>query len=672
MKQYFYFLFFLGALLKAQYPNDCTEYIQACGNKSISLDVRGAGQKEETRGKGCNSHEHNSLWIRISIQKEGTLGFILRPESNDIEEDYDFWIFGPNKSCDNLNNSIRCSTTNPTAIRQLNNFTGLKDSESDLQEGPGSLGNSFVKSLNVNAGESYFLVIDRPIGQSRFTLEWTGTAKLVNPLEDKTITENLQDISICDSDFNGHESFNLRSLDDKILTDRTGISIKYYKSESDANIDANPLPDIAEVRQQYYYARVENIATRCYTISKFKINLSHFEFSLDDINLCPDAQGNYHYTPKDITIPEKDNYVSYAFYSNQNDAKLGNNNTLDENKTYTISHNTKIFIRVQTATCFGIGQVNLVTKSAPILNLFSQKLCLDKNNLSIDLNNYKNNISSENINFYLSEEDFRNNKPIQNISEFQVNQGNTQIYAGAKNDFCPSIAPVVFNIFQNPEINIPSSIQFCKENLPAVLKLPEIDNTLTYVWNFDNENEHYPVIKEFGKYQLKIIDQNQCHKTYDFEILENTSSQIKTVVSQTNKIEIIPLEKGDFLYSIDKVNWQESPIFKDLQNGNYKAYIKKKNGCISEAFNVLILGIYNFITPNGDGLNDFIHFPAIEGNGSLEIFDRNGHTIFKNDLKSDVNWNGKLQGKPLPQGDYWYIINTEKQLYKGHITIKNH
>lgn len=122
--------------------------------------------------------ENNSLWLRFTIETGGTLGFNLIPASTAISEDYDFMIFGPNVSCGNLGSPIRCSSTNPQAAGSPNNHTGMNGSNFDISEGPGDQGNNWIQWLTVTAGQSYFLLIDRPLGNSAFTLNWTGTATL--------------------------------------------------------------------------------------------------------------------------------------------------------------------------------------------------------------------------------------------------------------------------------------------------------------------------------------------------------------------------------------------------------------------------------------------------------------------------------------------------------------
>jgi gliding motility-associated-like protein len=158
--------------------NNCVNYILVCGNQSISLSVSGGGIQEISNSSWCFSMENNSIWLKFTAQTSGTIGFNLIPASTNINEDYDFMIFGPNVTCSNIGNPIRCSSTNPAAAGSSNNHTGLRPSSSDVTEGPGQFGDNWLSMLNVIAGESYFLLIDRPIGNAAFTLNWTGTALL--------------------------------------------------------------------------------------------------------------------------------------------------------------------------------------------------------------------------------------------------------------------------------------------------------------------------------------------------------------------------------------------------------------------------------------------------------------------------------------------------------------
>lgn len=85
------------------------------------------------------------------------------------------------------------------------------------------------------------------------------------------------------------------------------------------------------------------------------------------------------------------------------------------------------------------------------------------------------------------------------------------------------------------------------------------------------------------------------------------------------------------------------------------------------------LRIPDILTPNGDGVNDVLfiegihRFPANE----LYIYNRWGREIFAAE-NYENNWDATWQGKPLPNGTYFYVLNnraTGENLGKGYITV---
>lgn len=259
-----------GNVLQAQTLNDCSGAIEVCGNGAISSNATGTGQ-QEIMGSACSSMEHNSLWIKIEVTKAGTLGFILTPTSTNLEVDYDFFVFGPNTTCGNLGNAIRCSTTNPLASGQADNLTGMNDQETDVSEGPGPLGNSFIRSLDVLPGESYYIVIDRPIGQSPFDLEWTGTSTLNgSPFPEGVEVNQPDDMVQCG--INGKADFDIFSTRNEI-TSQPQTQIEYYAQLAHAIDRVEELQGIytSTVSEKTIYARVENLLTGCSEIVDFKL-----------------------------------------------------------------------------------------------------------------------------------------------------------------------------------------------------------------------------------------------------------------------------------------------------------------------------------------------------------------------------------------------------------------
>ena len=92
-KLVFVFFLFSYIFMFSQSPNDCVNSVIVCGNSSINVDVEGIGTQELSGSNTCQSQENNSVWLVITIETSGTLGFVLTPNSTDIGEDYDFFYF---------------------------------------------------------------------------------------------------------------------------------------------------------------------------------------------------------------------------------------------------------------------------------------------------------------------------------------------------------------------------------------------------------------------------------------------------------------------------------------------------------------------------------------------------------------------------------------------------
>jgi gliding motility-associated-like protein len=81
----------------------------------------------------------------------------------------------------------------------------------------------------------------------------------------------------------------------------------------------------------------------------------------------------------------------------------------------------------------------------------------------------------------------------------------------------------------------------------------------------------------------------------------------------------------------------------------------------------------NILTPNRDGINDFWIIKNLESypQNEILIFDRNGKMLYKM-TNYNNRWDGRLNGKPLITGTYYYILRFPERpsiLHKGFITI---
>lgn len=400
MKKALLIILFISTNLLSQ--NDCSDAITVCGNSGYNdLNATGIGKQELSSSNNCSSSENNSLWFRLNIKTGGTLGFILTPNSSDINEDFDFFIFGPNATCNNLGFAIRCSTTNPESAGQGNNLTGMNSTENDTSEGPGIDGNSFIKWLTVKDGDSYFLVIDRPIGNSNFKLEWTGTAKFSDPpvINPSVKATNTLDLKECDGNDDQKAIFDL-TINNIIVNSQANVAITYHTSSNDATLGVNPISNpntfTNTSNPQTIYARLTNSITGCFTTKNFLLTVNENAKATapsnyivcDDMVSGSDTDGIYNsfiLNTKDAEILSslKPSEYKVSYHTSQNGADT-NSDIIDKNSNYknTTASSQKIYIRLEKLSnteCFDTSKsFNLIINPLPqTTNFVELKQCDD-------------------------------------------------------------------------------------------------------------------------------------------------------------------------------------------------------------------------------------------------------------------------------------------------------
>lgn len=102
----------------------------------------------------------------------------------------------------------------------------------------------------------------------------------------------------------------------------------------------------------------------------------------------------------------------------------------------------------------------------------------------------------------------------------------------------------------------------------------------------------------------------------------------------------------------------------DMDMNNNTAHALARPSCLS---------VYNEISPNGDGVNDYLIIDCIENypNNSVDIFNRYGNLIYHvegygNDWDGVANVNGVIgKGEVIPTGTYYYILRVEDEDFEG-------
>ena len=119
-------------------------------------------------------------------------------------------------------------------------------------------------------------------------------------------------------------------------------------------------------------------------------------------------------------------------------------------------------------------------------------------------------------------------------------------------------------------------------------------------------------------------------------------------------------------------------IIRPQQNATYRVVVENAAGCSRDG-NITIAVVEDFkvianniLTPNGDGKNDRWVIKNIDSypNNEVRIFDRAGRLVYQR-RNYNNEWDGRLNGQPLAEGAYYYIltINNGARTAKGAITI---
>jgi gliding motility-associated-like protein len=105
-----------------------------------------------------------------------------------------------------------------------------------------------------------------------------------------------------------------------------------------------------------------------------------------------------------------------------------------------------------------------------------------------------------------------------------------------------------------------------------------------------------------------------------------------------------------------------NPVATPLLTTSYRLQVISRNACI-QVGTVTVTVIVPIIiptafTPNGDGINDLWNISGLPDykTSTINIYNRYGNEVFKS-VGYANSWNGTYNGKAIPAGTYYYVIN---------------
>jgi gliding motility-associated-like protein len=361
-------------------------------------------------------------------------------------------------------------------------------------------------------------------------------------------------------------------------------------------------------------------------------------------------------------------------------------NTLSNITTFqNTSPNQVIYARLEnTFGCFAISEVTLTTSTTSVV-IPTIALCDEDDNadgiIIINLNNEVSPTILANFTgtglqvfYYTSDAEAQTQSNALPNLYTNLDPFSFEIFARVTDGVnCLGILPITFqiNTFEPDDFET-EELSLC-ENESYFIEVSSI--FVSYLWNTGEVTPRI-TISETGTYTVTVTNSDGCAATKTFII---TSSNVATIISisifdfagSQNTVQINYTGLGDYQFSLDGNFFQDSPIFTNVEPGEYVVIIDDKNGCGSVSQQIFVLDYPRFFTPNGDGFNDVWEIKNFfEPNAKIYIFNRFGKFL-KEIRANQPGWDGFFDGTPLPASDYWFSLFLENgRNIKGHFSLK--
>ena len=211
-------------------------------------------------------------------------------------------------------------------------------------------------------------------------------------------------------------------------------------------------------------------------------------------------------------------------------------------------------------------------------------------------------------------------------------------------------------------------------------------------WKFgDGQSESGPApIHQYlkdGDYliHLQVTDDNGCIDSVQRKVVVHPLPVLgihnDTLVSKGYEVKLWATGGVKYQWTPDNGLFKSNsrqPLAIVTEDITYTVTVSTAYGCVKDTFvNIRVEEDYtmepsNVLTPDGNGQNDYwiVEKATYYDNIEVIVFDRWGRIVYQSASYAN-NWDGTVNGKPLPDGAYYYIINVpgERQDYKGSITI---
>ncbi|MFC6267144.1 T9SS type B sorting domain-containing protein [Frigoriflavimonas asaccharolytica] len=660
--------------------SDCISAIPLCGNSAISYTPTGPGLVLETLG-GCLSDDENfSVWYSFTAATTGTLSFTITP--NNLANDYDFGVYGPNPSCAALGTPIRCNFSGTPGL------TGLSDTQTGSQWSP---------ILNVIAGEVYFIVVDNySNSQFGFSLTFGGTALLTSPFNNPTVQPNPfiapglnadGNILICSNP----ATFDFSTLSTGIINGNPNFTVAYYLTPNNLLTNTSPIttPIVVNTAATYYYAikytdpaNPSNAANQCTINGEIRFVQGAIVVNNATISGCANNNATtavFNLTTAAVFAGPAGN--TFQYYPTL--ADLNNNTNLITNPTTYTSAPGDVYVKVTTAQgCTGSSKITLVFFAPIVQTPATLVSCFIEGNPTTAMFDLTSaNVSSTTgvvkTYFKTNQDAVNQTNQIPNAAATAYIAGNSEIFVRVTStNGCWNIVKVTLTVTPPVYSTVLKDKIICVEDTTTLDAGTGFDG---YRWSTGATTQTITNVS-VGNYYVDLR-KNGCVTRQAVKVL---ASQIPVItnIEITNNTAVITVNGGlpPYKYSVDGTNFQDSNTFTNLPRGINTIYVKDSYDCNPVFVDVDVLNLVNAISPNGDNVNDYVDYSALSYKKALTftVYDRYGNQLYVADKNNQYKWAGTANGgRKIITGTYWYSITWEESAtntlvsYSGWILVKN-
>ncbi|UKT65818.1 gliding motility-associated C-terminal domain-containing protein [Pedobacter mucosus] len=286
--------------------------------------------------------------------------------------------------------------------------------------------------------------------------------------------------------------------------------------------------------------------------------------------------------------------------------------------------------------------------------------------------------------------------------DYAINQGTLNI----NTNYSINYKSAIFHITPKPVASISGSTTLCINSVSPTITFTGSKGTGPYIFTYNINGGASRTVSTTGTGNVATVSAsanvvgNFVYNLISVADVNTNQLQAGTATIIINPLPIISISsskglsisKGDALiltatggaqYSwtgAEIINGQTtaSVTIRPKQSGNYRVSVTNSSGCVSDqTINIIVIDDYKLeastvVTPNGDGFNDKFIVKNIDyyPNNTLRIFDKAGRILYTKSTYTN-DWDGIVNGSPLTEGTYYYIIDLGNGIgnFKGFINI---